>query len=508
VTARAVLSRWAATCAAAAVVAGVAFAVDKLGDAKAKLGSSDGRQRRSAVGELAQIASAEAWKAVLGALSDHDGQVADEAQLRIAQIEDPAVRKLLLGKDGLAAKDPLVRERVAESLGRWSTRPGVELLSAPLGDREARVRRAAAWSVERLSQAGRFAGAWDSELVEMSALAAALSNQAGREKDAETFAALSVAEQRLLETPREEDIRSLLTHKAPAARAAALIALRAAKPESALAACASLANDAAPGVRANVALTLAELSSKAAALELVALLENERELRLRWRIVELLRGLSGQGHRLDVRPWRDWAQGLPDGAIDAPKAAGARAAEPSSSAFAGMPILSERVTFLIDLSGSMWEKRADGKTRKQVVDGELARALQSLTPGVRFNVIVYTARPVAWKERLASATPKAVQEALTFFEGRKDSGVGDFWEALELAWQDPDVDTVIVLSDGAPSGGERWNLELMKDLFAERNRFRQVALDAALAGASKRLREHWVEMCASSGGRVVDVKLD
>jgi len=96
---------------------------------------------------------------------------------------------------------------------------------------------------------------------------------------------------------------------------------------------------------------------------------------------------------------------------------------------------------------------------------------------------------------------------LEFFTGRKDTGTGNFWDALQLALGDPKLDSVVVLTDGAPTGGHRWNLSLMTRLFEEENRLRRVVLDALLVGANERLRKDWTAMCATSGGRVIEVEL-
>ncbi len=480
---------------------------DALSDAKVKLGSSDGRERRAAVGELARVGSAEAWKLVLGALRDPDSQVADEAQLHLALVTEPALRALLVGKEGLEAKEPLVRERVVESFGRLAKRPPSEVLAAGLSDRESVVRRTAAWSIERLARAGQFREAWERDLVEMSALEAALGAQLAREKDVEAFAGLSLARAALLGEPRRKELDALAAHKSVSPRAAAAIAARHAPIADALEVLRKLAADPSAAVRINCARSLAALADAGAARELVALLERESVLRAKWLYVEHLRTLSGLMHRVDARPWRAWADALAEGAIAAP----AKPKDddgPATSAFAGLPILSERVAFLIDLSGSMWDKRSDGRTRKDVVAAELERALRSLSPDVRFNVIVYTARPVAWKDKLAPAAPKAIDEALDFFAKRSDRGKGDFWGAFEFALNDAEIDTVIVLTDGAPSGGQRWSMELMESLFVERTRLRGVVLEAVLAGASRRLVGHWRTMCGSSGGRVVEFRLD
>lgn len=481
---------------------------DELSDARARLGSSDARERRAAVGQLARIGTLEAWKSVLAALADSDGQVADEAQLQLVSVATPEARKLVLGKDGLAAKNALVRERVVESFGRASSAPPADVFAQALGDREASVRRAAGWSVERLARAQKYVDAWKTDMIEASALEAALAAQIGREKDLETQATLIVAQQALLGAPRRKDIETWKASKSAPARAAAAIALGAPAAADSLDLLTALAADANFGVRANAFRSLAAHATKAAAQQLVAALEREESLRGKWLLAGHLRALSGLSHRLDPRPWKQWVESLADGAIAAPERAERSSDEAgSTSAFAGLPIHSERVAFLIDLSGSMWEKRADGRTRKELVDEELARALRSLSPQTRFNVIVYTARPVAWKERLTPAAPKAVAEALEFFTKRVDRGTGDFWGALEFALADPELDTLIVLSDGAPSGGQRWNMELIASLFEERTRLRGLVLDVVLADAPKALREHWRRMAERSGGSTVEIAL-
>jgi len=152
-------------------------------------------------------------------------------------------------------------------------------------------------------------------------------------------------------------------------------------------------------------------------------------------------------------------------------------------------------------------QKPDGRTRKELVDEELRKALEALPESTRFNVIPYTATAVPWQKSLVPAERKNVAKALEWFVGRKDTGTGDLWGALQLALADPAVDTLVVLSDGAPSGGRRWNLGLMKQLFAEQNRFRRVELDAVLADASGWLAREWDEMCAATGGRTLQIQL-
>jgi hypothetical protein len=227
------------------------------------------------------------------------------------------------------------------------------------------------------------------------------------------------------------------------------------------------------------------------------------------RLVERLQRMSGLKHRRDPRPWRDWLAGLstdwraPPDPGDADVEVGGR----TRTALAGLPIVSRRVAVLIDLSGSIWNVRSDGRTRKQVVDQKLREALESLPEETRFNLIPYTSEPIPWRDGLVDATPRRVREAAAWFEARHENGSGNFWDAAVLALEDPEVDTLVVLFDGAPTGGTRHRLELITPLFLERNFARRVALDLVLVDASKRLRRLWGELARGTGGRVVSVSL-
>ena len=240
---------------------------------------------------------------------------------------------------------------------------------------------------------------------------------------------------------------------------------------------------------------------------LVERLTVETDERLLTRVVLHLQHLSGLKHRRDPRPWRDWLQKLPPDWK--PGAASPSAPDdPASSTQAslvGLPILSQHVAILIDLSGSIWNLRADGKSRKELVDVKLREALEALPEGTRFNLIPYTSEPIPWKPALVNASRANVRAAAAWFEARRENGSGNLWDAALLALSDPEVDTLIVLFDGAPTGGPRHRLELMVPLFLERNLARRVAFDFVLVDGTKRLRRAWGELAEGSGGQVVSV---
>jgi hypothetical protein len=242
-------------------------------------------------------------------------------------------------------------------------------------------------------------------------------------------------------------------------------------------------------------------------LALIARLEKEERTRLRYEILRRLREMSGQDHGFDLAAWRAWAQELRGLVSTGDPRADTGPLGDTRVALAGLTVLSDRVAFLIDLSGSMWDTSAEGeRTRKQVVDGMLRACLESLPREARFNVIPYTRDPIPWEKGLARASSENVSRAAAWFERCHQRGPGNVHDAILLALADPEVDTVVILTDGKPTGGRRWNMDLMVELLVERNRFRQVAFDSILVETPRPFRRLWADLAERTGGRSVAVE--
>ena len=126
----------------------------------------------------------------------------------------------------------------------------------------------------------------------------------------------------------------------------------------------SLAEDPCPQVRIQVLESAKQLANRAAAQVLVEMLERESHGRVTWLLVGALQQVSGLLYRADPRPWRDWVATLPDDWHGATHVTRVRPGAKSSASLAGLPILSDRLIFLVDFSGSLWTKRADGDVAK------------------------------------------------------------------------------------------------------------------------------------------------
>lgn len=490
-------------------LAPVAFAAQKSGELDAaakKLKDPDEKIRRDAVIEIAKHDTPQAWALVLDALRDPSSRVADEAQVQLGSVTDTKVIGELLGGKGLSAADTWTRLRVAEALGRITADIDGVVLAQQLDEKDDEVRRTLLWTIERRARAKHVP---ETARVKMFPV---LEKLAAKDRSPAVRSA-ALAAITVIDKARGRELAEIaIGDKDATVRAGGLHAARDLENVHKLGLANRFADDADEAVRAEAIDLLESVGSKAGVTKLVARLEKETNLRLRWRIVAALQRLSGSDLELNVPYWKKWADGLPDTFAPATAKPGEKKPAPKApegtNVFMGLPVLTERVAILVDFSGSLWEKRADGKTRKETVDAELKRTLEQLTPTTKFNVIPYTKDPIPWEKALVPATKENVARALDFFTKCKESGKGNVWDAIELALKDPEVDTLLVLTDGAPTGGRRWNLELMRALFAEKNRFRHVAVDAVLVGAGKFLQGEWTKLCEENNGRIETLDLD
>jgi HEAT repeats len=530
----------------------------QIAELEAGLQSPDEEQRRSVVRKLAELNRPEAWRLVVRSLADESSRVADEAQIRLPGI-DPGNRERLQGKDGLESDLPLVRERVAEALGRFAEAQAQEFTSA-LNDKSAEVRRLACYSLERLALRGALLGVADAKgraaLNEVERLAR-------KDRDSEVRAAAWVVHLLMLapsgagaQDPATEEPGNPAAAGAqdadagwPSQRAWDWLDTAQADKEISLRGAAGyglgllasvLALGREDGQHAQPAAAAWYAAQETRLLQLGALLlaDRERSVRLAgvrgltqypsravlaaWierlkvesdgivqsALVGALQGASGLFHRTDTRPWERWLEGLASDYF------GQRArGEPTdddgetSARLVGLPIPPGPVAFLIDMSGSMWDKDDQGRTMKELVDGELARCLEALKEGNDFLLVPYATEPQPYDDRLTTVTPKKVAAAIDWFKNCKLRGKGNLWDAVQVVRASERVPTLVIFSDGAPTGGPHWEMELMVDLLLEQHRFRGTVFHAVLTDQpSKRVLGAWQRLCSQTGGRLAEAR--
>jgi Mg-chelatase subunit ChlD len=184
------------------------------------------------------------------------------------------------------------------------------------------------------------------------------------------------------------------------------------------------------------------------------------------------------------------------------------------SSFFGVPVISHRVLFIIDVSGSMGaEHVVRGQsydtgmkgTRLAVAKTQLLRALDALPNGDRFNVMFFHTTHELWSDGLAKLGKSNRRSAQGFINEQEPRGGTALYDALERIFLDfdIDVDTIYVLSDGQPSGGTENRPERIREAVNEWNRLRHITIHSISIGGSIGLLQQLAE---DSGGVFREVK--
>ena len=123
----------------------------------------------------------------------------------------------------------------------------------------------------------------------------------------------------------------------------------------------------------------------------------------------------------------------------------------------GMSVHSDRVVFIVDVSGSMnWPWRRDPK-RIEIARRQLTRVLKEMNRKTLFNLIVYSNKVRLWQKKEVEARPTNVAKALKWVDRTlvKPEGDTHTHDALKAAFsRNPEFDTIYLLSDGNPSDGD------------------------------------------------------
>lgn len=195
--------------------------------------------------------------------------------------------------------------------------------------------------------------------------------------------------------------------------------------------------------------------------------------RLHQDLVAALRDLTGL--QFDkVAEWQAWWQREGDGftALAPRQPAGKpKAGGDTAATYWNIPVLSDRVAFVVDVSGSMNQPFGTGSaTRLDEARRQLRQVLDRLPKQCRANVITFSFGAAGLFDRLQPIDKKRRQDAETAIAALAARGPTNVHDALKLAFADADVDTIFLLTDGHPSSGpivqpdalaaevERWNV--------------------------------------------------
>lgn len=296
-----------------------------------------------------------------------------------------------------------------------------------------------------------------------------------------------------------DELCVLATDRAPALRVTALRLLARCEP---------------PDVAAAIAAAGASLDHKAwtvraAAIDLLAALRHKDGIPLliervgveQARLAEDLAGALQilAGLRLpDQKAWRSWWQQERERhVVPAPRRQpAARRSGQTAASYWDIPVRSDRVAFVVDTSGSMKKPFGTAGTCLDEAKRQLVRVLGMLGPQARANIIAFHHDATAWENKLQKLDKKRRAAGEAFTTALDGRGGTDVHAAMELAFTDPDVDTIFLLTDGRPSAGRIMDPDLLAAAIAAWNLDRGIRIHTVSIGG----RSDFLERLARESG--------
>ncbi len=466
----------------------------------ARLGSyyddRDPKIRKRAVAALEPASGPDVVRALLRAAADPDRSVARAAERLLMRAWPGVDEREALAAFAAAPKRALPGRLMATRALGECAEPGVAPLLAVLGVRDPEVRAAA---VHALAAAGapvalprlheRLA---DREPVVRAAACAAIAVL--RPEDAADVAIAVLAGDRAA-TPRVEALLTLAEHPRPAAADHIVRTLY----------------DERWSVRVAAARALGEqteepAAARVAAEALVRALERERRQRVAFEISDALFLLTGIDFGPEPDRWTAWWK-------EAGRALLPPAKRPRRGGHSGgtgadlldLPLESDHVVFVLDTSHSMNDplRLGDPTSKKDVLVTALRRALSRLPKGARMNVIAFGTEVRQMKTRPFKATSGGRKAAVKFLDRLNPSGRTNIYDALTTAFDESAADTIVLVTDGAPSEGARTTRTGILDGIAAENRHRLARIHTVEIGSKttgKRWRGFMADIAAATGG--------
>ena len=228
--------------------------------------------------------------------------------------------------------------------------------------------------------------------------------------------------------------------------------------------------------------------------------------RIRQEILWELQRRSGRS--LGTRPesWELWWQRVNDGSIALPDEGEGRVF--TSASFFGLPVVSDRLVFVLDRSASMKETFGTGRRSRydEAID-QLLRYLDTSGPETRFGVVFFNDRPQRWKRSLVEATEANRTKLTRWLAKLGPAGSTHLQDAVfdavgykrgKLKLEALEADTVVVLCDGETFNGPDWVRPWLEEIEGAEVIFHCVQVGGESDGTLRQLAR-------ISGGELVEV---
>lgn len=170
-----------------------------------------------------------------------------------------------------------------------------------------------------------------------------------------------------------------------------------------------------------------------------------------------------------------------------------------------IPLVSARMAFIVDHSGSMGAKVGTDRKRNRLMAAkeQLRLVIAALPKTYKVNLIPFeTSVSQVWRE-LKSLSAGNRRDLLDEVGKIKLSGGTNTYGAIMAAMGDPEVDTIYLLTDGVPTSGEVIDSDEILEAVMRENRTRQIIIHCISIGMKSPLL---MDLAAMTGGQYKEVR--
>lgn len=223
-----------------------------------------------------------------------------------------------------------------------------------------------------------------------------------------------------------------------------------------------------------------------------------------------LRALTGQQFGSDPKTWQSWWQREGLAWLDSARSATqsellpARRldSEETVAHYLGIPIDSARVGFVLDGSGSMNDPLEDGRRCADAAADEFEAFLARYPEGGVFNLRLIVRTSQSPFKSTVKATKKNREKAISFVRRFDFGPASAMYDVLLAAQTDPEIDTLVFVSDGGGSWGSFAYPEHMLDGLSLAYERSGVRIHTIFVGKSRNKARFMTQLAEITSGRM------
>nr|MDJ0976554.1 hypothetical protein [Planctomycetota bacterium] len=271
--------------------------------------------------------------------------------------------------------------------------------------------------------------------------------------------------------------------------------------------------------------------------------------RVQVEVGKVLKAFTGENFDPYHEVWSQWWEDHKEQFKNSPKMLKGGKQEPQQDVeFYGLRVKSDRILFIIDVSASMKLKTKNDNPKERwkepptttgddepppppppeeilsgpkidVAKHELKKAIKKLPKGTTFNIIAFNHLAKQWKPKMVEASEKTKKDAYKWMRALKPAGNTYIDGALRLgfrlaglenfdkAYPDIFVDTIVLVSDGAPTdnafNAKNMDPQIILDHVKEWNKRKHVVIHCIGVDMVEGV-QFLKDLAAQNGGTYVD----